>query len=109
MIDADGDGTVGGPGDYQRIAALRLAVVARAREPDRPDNPTVSNTACKTTTVLPTVFSSQQPSAIATVMTAGNPGIPVNVAVAGDTIDWSCYRYRVFETIVPLRNSGWKP
>ncbi len=100
MIDADGDGIAGGAGDYQRIAALRLAVVARAREPDKAD---ASGTCPNTTTVLPTAFSSRQPSAIATVP------IQVNVAVAGDSIDWTCYRYRVFETIVPLRNSGWKP
>jgi len=100
MIDADGDGVVGGPTDYQRLAAVRLAVVARGREPDRPDS---SGTCPNTTTALPTVFASQEPAAIATVP------IQVNVAVAGDTIDWTCYRYRAFETIVPLRNSGWKP
>ena len=33
----------------------------------------------------------------------------VNVAVAGDTMDWKCYRYRVFETIVPIRNAQWRP
>ena len=100
MIDADGDGVVGGPGDYRRMAAVRLAVVARGREPERPDS---SGTCPNTTTALPTVFATQEPAAIATVP------ISVNVAVAGDTIDWSCYRYRVFETVVPLRNSGWKP
>jgi type IV pilus assembly protein PilW len=31
------------------------------------------------------------------------------VAVAGDPIDWKCYRYRVFETIVSLRNAEWRP
>jgi type IV pilus assembly protein PilW len=31
------------------------------------------------------------------------------VAVAGDTVDWKCYRYRVFNTIVPMRNSAWRP
>jgi type IV pilus assembly protein PilW len=106
MLDVDGDGIVGSSGDYQRLAAMRLAVVARSRESEKPD---ASGTCPNTTTVLPTVFSSQEPSAIATVMTAGNPGIPVNVAVAGDPIDWTCYRYRVSETIVPLRNTGWKP
>jgi len=100
MIDADGDGVVGGSTDYERIAAVRLAVVARGREPDRPD---ASGTCPATTTALPTVFSSAEPVGVATVP------IQVNVAVAGDTIDWTCYRYRVFETIVPLRNSGWKP
>ena len=100
MIDADGDGTVGGATDYQRLAALRLAIVARGREPDRPDS---TGTCPNTTPVLPTVFSSQQPTAIATVP------IQVNVAVTGDPIDWTCYRYRIFETIVALRNNGWKP
>jgi type IV pilus assembly protein PilW len=100
MIDADGDGVVGSLGDYQRMSALRLAVVARGREPEKPDS---SGTCPNTTTVRPTVFASQQPAAIATV------AIQVNVAVAGDPIDWTCYRYRVFETIVPLRNFGWKP
>jgi type IV pilus assembly protein PilW len=33
----------------------------------------------------------------------------VDVAVAGDSADWRCYRYRVFETIVPLRNADWNP
>jgi type IV pilus assembly protein PilW len=109
MLDADNDGIVGGSGDYQRLAAVRLAVVARSREPEKPDaggttcpktNPPI---APATTPQMPTVFALQQPSAIATVP------IQVNVAVAGDPIDWTCYRYRVSETIVPLRNSGWKP
>ncbi|TSA14002.1 MAG: prepilin-type N-terminal cleavage/methylation domain-containing protein [Betaproteobacteria bacterium] len=100
MIDADADGVVGGPTDFQRMAAVRLAVVARGREPDKPNS---SGVCPNTTTALPTVFSSQQPSGIATVP------IQVNVAVTGDSVDWSCYRYRVFETIVPLRNLGWKP
>jgi type IV pilus assembly protein PilW len=100
MFDVDGDGTVGGSGDYQHLAAVRLAVVARSRESEKPD---ASGTCPNTTPVLPTVFASQEPAAIATV------AIQVNVAVAGDPIDWTCYRYRVSETIVPLRNTGWKP
>ncbi len=35
MIDADSDGTVGDPGDFQRVAAVRLAVVARARSVEK--------------------------------------------------------------------------
>jgi type IV pilus assembly protein PilW len=108
MITADQAGPLTIPQAYQRLAALRLAVVARSREPEKADasgkcpntNPPIPPA---TTPQMPTVFSSQQPSAIATVP------IQVNVAVAGDTIDWTCYRYRVFETIVPLRNSGWMP
>ncbi|MCX7142955.1 MAG: prepilin-type N-terminal cleavage/methylation domain-containing protein [Proteobacteria bacterium] len=109
MLDADGDGVVGSLGDYQRMTALRLAVVARSSESEKPD---AGGTTCKLSldaagspvlTVQPTVFASQEPAAIATVP------IQVNVAVAGDPVDWTCYRYRVSETIVPLRNLGWKP
>jgi type IV pilus assembly protein PilW len=98
MIDADGDGVVGGAGDYQRVAALRIAVIARSKAIER-----APATGCTTTTALPVVFASAQPQGIAAVPVA------VNVIVAGDPVDWKCYRYRVFETIVPLRNSGWRP
>jgi type IV pilus assembly protein PilW len=99
MTDADGDGVIGGAGDYQRIAAIRIAVVARSKAPERP----AAGAACSATTALPTVFGATQPAGVAPVK------LTVNVAVAGDPVDWKCYRYRVFETIVPLRNSGWRP
>lgn len=98
MIDADGDGVAGGAGDYQRIAALRIAVVARSKAVER-----ATGAGCGTTTVLPVVFASAQPQGVAAAP------ISVNVTVTGDPVDWKCYRYRVFETIVPLRNSGWRP
>jgi type IV pilus assembly protein PilW len=96
MIDADSDGVVGDPGDYQRITALRIAVVARSQAIER-----APAAGCSTTTVLPQVVTAAQPTGVAAVP------ISVNVTVAGDPVDWKCYRYRVFETIVPLRNSGW--
>ncbi|MGZ5199597.1 MAG: PilW family protein [Telluria sp.] len=100
MIDADGDGVTGGAGDYQRVAALRIAVVARSKSPERA---APGSTTCSATAAKPTVFSSAQPSGVTAVP------VTVDVAVAGDAVDWKCYRYRVFETIVPLRNTGWRP
>jgi type IV pilus assembly protein PilW len=99
MVDADSDGITGGPGDFQRIVALRLAVVARSKRTEKPN----SSGVCSATTVLPQVFTAAAPSNV--------PAVPVTVAVAvaGDPIDWKCYRYRVFETIVPIRNSQWRP
>ncbi|WP_348698584.1 PilW family protein [Duganella fentianensis] len=99
MIDADGDGVVGSPGDYQRIAAVRLAVVARSKTVEKPD----SKGQCSATTEQPTVFASAAPANVAAVP------MQVNVAVAGDTQAWQCYRYRVFENIVPIRNAQWRP
>jgi type IV pilus assembly protein PilW len=99
MIDADGIGGAGSAGDYQRIAAVRVAVVARSKAPARPD----PGGTCDATTAEPQVFTSKQPDGA-----AAKP-ITVKVAVTGDTVDWKCYRYRVFETIVPVRNSAWRP
>jgi type IV pilus assembly protein PilW len=100
MIDADSDGVAAGAGDYTRIAALRIAVVARSKNPERPNAATGQ---CTATTVAPTVFATLGAD-------NGNTApVQVDVAVTGDTVDWRCYRYRVFETIVPLRNAGWRP
>ena len=90
MTDANGDGVAGSAGDYTRIAAVRVAVLARGRNPEKPNQSGV----CTTTTVVPTAF---------------NGAVVMPKAVTGDSIDWKCYRYRVFETIVPVRNSGWRP
>lgn len=88
--DPDHDGVAGSAGDYQRIAAVRIAVVARSRAPERAG----ADGVCSATTAPWTVFGGT---------------VEVDVAVAGDTVDWKCYRYRTFETIVPIRNSGWRP
>lgn len=87
------------PTEYQRIVALRLAVVARSKTPDRP----AADGSCNATTVAPKVFATQEPNGV-----TAQP-IDVDVAVAGDTVSWKCYRYRVFETIVPIRNAAWRP
>lgn len=99
MIDADGDLVAGTPGDFQRIAAVRIAIVARSKTAEKPDR----NGVCSTTVLQPTVFT--------TVAPLGVPAVPVqvNVAVAGDPLSWKCYRYRVFETIVPIINSQFRP
>jgi type IV pilus assembly protein PilW len=97
MIDADSDGVNGGPGDYQRIAAVRIAVVARGKNVEKP------NSAGDCSSPPVTVFSNAVPSGVAAVPMA------VNLAVPGDPVNWKCYRYRVFETIVPILNSQYRP
>lgn len=99
MIDADDDGVSGGPGDYQRVAALRIAVVARAKTPERPG----ADGVCTAQPQAIKVFGSAQPQGVDPVE------VELDVRVKDDPVDWRCYRYRTFETIVPLRNSGWRP
>ena len=100
MIDADGDGVVGGAGDFLRVAAVRLAVVARSKSAEKPK---AANGQCDASTAKPVLFASQAPATVAAAP------VTVEVAVAGDTIAWQCYRYRVFEAIVPIRNAEWRP
>lgn len=69
------------PADVQRIRAVRLAVLARSAIAEKPSAPGP----CDTTTVAPT-------------WSGGAFNMPAN---------WQCYRYRVFETVVPLRNVIW--
>ncbi|MBV7535077.1 PilW family protein [Duganella sp. sic0402] len=99
MIDADSDGASGGLGDYQRIAAVRIAVVARSKTVEKPR----PGGECTATTVMPTVFATSVPSGVTPLP------VQVNVAVAGDALSWKCYRYRVFENIVPIVNSQYRP
>jgi type IV pilus assembly protein PilW len=99
MIDADGDAVIGSPGDYQRIAALRIAVVARNKSPQR----VAAGSSCTTTTGAFEVFKTAQPSGVTAVP------VTLDLAVENDPVDWTCYRYRAFETVVPLRNTGWRP
>ncbi|TFW17868.1 pilus assembly protein PilW [Massilia arenosa] len=99
MIDADGDTVVGSAGDYQHVAALRIAVVARSRAPEKP----AADGTCSATSTKPHIFATDAPDGVTAVP------VDVDVDVTGDTLSWKCYRYRVFETIVPLRNAAWRP
>jgi len=71
--------------DYSRVMAVRVALLARSKQVEKP-NPTTG--LCTTTTAAPTWGGGT-----AFVMAGAN---------------WGCYHYRVFETTVPLRNVIWK-
>ena len=93
MIDADGSGVAGDSGDIRRIYAIRMALVARSgtREKLKADG---------TCAVPPTTDANRPKWAAGTIDVSKNPdGSAVN--------DWNCYRYKVFETVVPLRNVLW--
>ena len=89
MIDADGSGTTGDSGDWQRIAGVRIAVVARS--------PNREASACAATASnLP---GWQAPDSAGTLARTA-------ISLA-HVPDWRCYRYRSYETVVPLRNVIW--
>lgn len=70
--------------NQNRIKAIRIALVVRSTQYEKPESG-----ACQTTT------STDDWSSWATFSTENYPG------------DWKCYRYKVFETVAPLRNTIW--
>jgi len=82
------------PGNVLSVLAVRIAVVARSAQPEKPS---VAGGACNTTTVFPSWID----SAAVPLDLSGNTGLAV-----GD--DWKCYRYKTFENTVPLRNVIWR-
>lgn len=79
---------------WQQVLAVRIAILARSPNYERPTNP---GDPCEATT------TANRPQ-------WGDPGalqdFPV-LMVAGYLP--TCYKYRVFETIIPLRNMIWRP
>lgn len=86
LIDADADGRVGDSGDWQRLLAIRFAIVVRSvqRREEACDAPAPTWLAGDATGTL-----------VATTISLAH------------IADWKCWRYRVFQTEVPLRNQLW--
>jgi type IV pilus assembly protein PilW len=89
MIDADGSGTAGDNGDWQRIAGMRIAVVARS--------PNREASACAATAANLPGWQAPNDAGMLVRTDIGLTHVP----------DWRCYRYRSYETVVPLRNVIW--
>jgi len=70
---------------WRRVLAVRLAVLARSQNFEKPN---VAGGPCEATTAAPAWSGG--------VMTVPG-GLP------------SCYRHRIFETVIPLRNMIWRP
>lgn len=99
--DANADGVINAnewsqaaPANVLTVYAVRLAMVARSAQPEKPS---VTGGPCDTTTTPPTWID----SAALPLDISGNVGL-----APGD--DWKCYRYKTFETTVPLRNVVWR-
>lgn len=75
-----------GDGNGKRIKAIRVAVAARSSEYEKPQG-----SACTTTT-------SEMVDGWSTW---------ANLSAVKNLPDWQCYRYKVVETVIPLRNVIW--
>lgn len=91
MIDADNNGAIGDNGDLRRLLAVRLAIVAYSDKPEPP-----GATGCDTS-VAPVWLAGGNADGQLTPTAIDVSSIP----------DWRCYRYRVLQSVVPLRNLIW--
>lgn len=94
MIDADSNGTVGNSGDIGRVFAVRLAIVARSTLKEKVNSSGTCDTTTATSVNVPTWSGG-------TIDVSKNPDGTANA-------DWQCYRYKTFETVIPLRNLIWR-
>jgi len=79
--------------DIMQIIAVRLAVLARSEHYEKPST---AGGACEATT------AANRPT------WGGTASLPFLTFDAPGALP-SCYKYRVFETVVPLRNMIWRP
>lgn len=96
-VDATGSWATPSITDRNRIKAIRIAVVARNAKREAGN---VTAACSSTTTATPTGLCSWEGS-------TASPAPAINLANDADGTSWQRYRYRVFETIVPLRNVIW--
>jgi len=94
FVDAAKFAAAGSP--WQRIVAVRVVVVARSAQPERGSGGPGS--VCDTTVAAPTWSASSWPVGLA---------LMTSLDLSADA-DWRCYRYKTFETTVPVRNWIWK-
>jgi type IV pilus assembly protein PilW len=86
--------------EWQQVLAIRLGVLARSGNFERPDPP---GSACAATLATPEWAGSWAPNTVP----------PKTVAKPESTFTVpgglpSCYKHRVFETVIPLRNMIWR-
>jgi type IV pilus assembly protein PilW len=69
---------------WNQVLTLRIGLVARSAQPEKPSG---AGPACDTTTTAPS-------------WSGGNFDLTANA-------NWMCYRYKVFETVIPVKNILW--
>lgn len=98
--DTTGDGEIDDYDDiaptnaagWAQVMSVRMAIVARSGQREKPN---ATTGLCETTTAFPSW--------------SGKTLVPGSEALdLSSDPDWKCYRYKTFETSVPLRNMIWK-
>jgi type IV pilus assembly protein PilW len=72
---------------WNEVLTVRIGLVARSAQPEKPIG---GAAACNTTTAAPTW--------------SGSATAPFDLTA---NANWQCYRYKVFETVIPVKNILW--
>lgn len=105
----DATGPTWGPAmtvtNRNRIKAVRIAVVARDGQIQKEN---VTQPCSSTTAANPTGLCAWDATSANPVVASPAPNVDLSKYTDGtDNPDWQRYRYRVFETIIPMRNMVW--
>lgn len=84
------------PAEWQTLSAIRVVLIARNAQPDKPK----ADGTCDATP------DKNRPDNN-TWMSQSVAGAEIDLSTLG--ADWSCYRYKMFQTVVPIRNILWRP
>ena len=110
IVEVFNDTTPATTADWKQVLAIRIAVVARSSQYER-DRVYCADNSNPCSENPPPV---NRPAYLVWPSWAGGTFTMSNVdgtadSSPGDTNDWRHYRYKVFQTTVPLRNMLWKP
>jgi type IV pilus assembly protein PilW len=84
IVDSYDNVTPANAAAWNQLLTVRVGVVARSAQPEKPSG---AGPGCDTTTVAP-------------AWSGGNFDLSANA-------NWQCYRYKVFETVIPVKNIIW--
>jgi type IV pilus assembly protein PilW len=89
------------PANWGRVRSVRLAIVSRSNAPEKPN----AGTDCDATPD----YSAAVDNATYPVRWAYGPDTPLGRPIdVRTTADWRCFKYKVYESVVPLRNMLWR-
>ncbi|MES2536087.1 MAG: PilW family protein [Pseudomonadota bacterium] len=104
MFNADGDATTGNSGDIARMIAVRIALVTRSAVKEKTNTAGVCDITTSAGANYPRWMAGNPTTGVletTTIDVSKNPDGTANP-------DWQCHRYKVFDSVIPLRNLIWK-
>ena len=89
-----------------KVGAIRLAVVARSAQFETALDATTGKRSCQVVTAAAPTWDGSAENPVgsgSSVASINLSRLPNNTSSA----DWQCYRYRVFQSVIPIRNLDW--